>query len=208
MNVSTRRASTARDQWPPCLNSEPTIKPSAALKYLRKLAAVTPEPEKDRQPRLRLHRPHVRWLRRIARHRAGNDDRVATQEFDGVRGCADVHVRREGVRTVFLFHVRPDLHPFRTDHASVTQQFRGGGLNDAFVGHMRESEPFGPDEVQSGGVGHRHRFQVGAARIWMPHGNRPDCFTARAMIAIAATISGPTWPRRYGVSCMFSSINP
>jgi hypothetical protein len=33
-------------------------------------------------------------------------------------------------------------------------------------------------------------------------------FTVRPMIAIAATTSGPTRPRRYGVSCMFSSIKP
>ena len=46
------------------------------------------------------------------------------------------------------------------------------------------------------------------ARIWMPHGSPLAALTAIASTVIAAVISGPTPPRRYGTSCMFSSITP
>jgi hypothetical protein len=42
----------------------------------------------------------------------------------------------------------------------------------------------------------------------MPHGSPLAALTASASTVIAAVISGPTPPRRYGTSCMFSSITP
>jgi len=44
MKCATRVASTARDQCPPCLNSDPTMKPSATGKNCFRFPAVTPEP--------------------------------------------------------------------------------------------------------------------------------------------------------------------
>ena len=45
-----------------------------------------------------------------------------------------------------------------------------------------------------------------AARICTPTGTRTASRTAAVTRVIAATISGPAAPRRYGRSCMFSTI--
>ncbi|MEI9864344.1 MAG: hypothetical protein WDN00_07260 [Limisphaerales bacterium] len=74
--------------------------------------------------------------------------------------------------------------------------------------HVGERESFCADEIQSRRVRHRHRFCVRPCKNLDAAWQIGATFTARAISAMLATISGPTCPRKYGVSCMFSSITP
>ncbi len=63
---------------------------------------------------------------------------------------------------------------------------------------MREGESLRADEIQTRRVRHRHRFEIRArANLHAARQTSPPPSPAHPMMAIAATISGPTRPRRY-----------
>ena len=58
----------------------------------------------------------------IACEASGHDHGIPAHELDGVRGFSNIDVGRDGVRTVFLLHVRPYLDAFGSDQAAVSEQ--------------------------------------------------------------------------------------
>lgn len=53
------------------------------------------------------------------------------------------------ISPVLLFDVGEDLHALRADLLAVSQQVPGAGIQETLVGHVREDEALGPDEVQT-----------------------------------------------------------
>ena len=129
MKLAMRFTSTAFDQRPSVLKCDPTMNPSASVEYFARFCAVTPVAEIDWQVAMFFGRADVRELGRIACDEPGDDHCVAAHELDRFRRLADADVRRDGVRTVFLLHVGPDLHAIGADLFAVAEQ----GAADAWM---------------------------------------------------------------------------
>ncbi len=100
-------------------------------------------------------------------------------------------------RAVFLFHIGPDLHALGADGATVAKQLGGVGLDNALVDYVGEGEALGAHEVEAGGMGDGDGLGVGRGENLNTAGRvGAAAFTAWAMTVIAATIAGPTCPRR------------
>ena len=78
--------------------------------------------------RPRRHPPLERYGGNVGRfwwitcEASGHDHGIPAHELDGVSGFSNVDVGRDGVRTVFLLHVRPYLDAFGSDQAAVSEQ--------------------------------------------------------------------------------------
>jgi hypothetical protein len=60
-----------------------------------------------------------------------------------------------------LLYIGPDLDAVGADRPAVPEQFRGGGLDDALIGHMGEREALDPDEIEAGRQRHGQRLVIG-----------------------------------------------